>query len=72
MLLFVKIAIQIDTKKPHIADEASLCCEADGTCHSENQRAPRRDRPNRYFNKPLLSLKRLSLKITNAKKPRHF
>ncbi len=34
-----------DAKNPHIADEASLCCEADGTCHSENQRDPRRDRP---------------------------
>ena len=33
-----------DAKNPHISDEDSLCCEADGTCHSENQRAPKRDR----------------------------
>ena len=34
-----------DAKNPHISDEDSLCCEVDGTCYSENQRAPQRDRP---------------------------
>ncbi|SMY39148.1 hypothetical protein PAND9192_04064 [Photobacterium andalusiense] len=51
-----------DAKNPHIADEASLCCEADGTCHSENQRDPRR--ANRLF---ILIASRLD--IPDAKNP---
>ncbi|MCD9486261.1 hypothetical protein GLP10_03800 [Photobacterium iliopiscarium] len=34
-----------DAKNPHISDEDSLCWQVDGTCHSENQRAPQPDRP---------------------------